>query len=365
MKRTALYRKHIDLGAKMVPFAGFEMPVQYAGLKAEHLCVREKLGVFDVSHMGEFWVEGPKARDLVQWLTSNDVDALSYGKVQYSCFPNGKGGIVDDLLVYRFGEQKFLLVVNAANIEKDWKWVLQQNEKFNLQVGTELINVSDEWSQLAVQGPLALKAMQKLTDANVVDMPYYTFQEIEFAGFQNICFSTTGYTGSGGCEIYMKNKDAEAIWDAVLQAGEEFGIQPAGLGARDTLRLEMGFCLYGNDIDDTTSPLEAGLGWITKFTDNNVFVDKEFLLRQKEEGLTRRLRGFEMIDRGIPRHGYEVFDAEGNKIGHVTSGTMSPSLNKAIGMAYLNKGFTKSGTEIFVKIRNKSLKAKVVKVPFQ
>ncbi len=365
MKRTALYQKHLDLGAKMVEFAGFEMPVQYIGLKAEHQAVRNKLGVFDVSHMGEFWIEGKKAFDLVQWLTCNDVSLLTYGKVQYSCFPNGKGGIVDDLLVYNFGENKYLLVVNAANIDKDWNWVLEQNQKFGLEVGTELINVSDEWSQLAVQGPLALKAMQKLTDANVEDMPFYTFKEISFAGVPNICFSTTGYTGAGGCEIYMKNKDASKIWDAVMEAGKEYGIQAAGLGARDTLRLEMGYCLYGNDIDDTTSPLEAGLSWITKLTDNNTFVDKDFLLKQKEEGLKRRLKGFEMLERGIPRHAYEVYSEEGNLIGKVSSGTMSPSLNKAIGMAYINKGFSKPGTEIFIKIRNKSLKAKIVRTPFK
>ena len=363
MKKTALYEKHIELNAKMVPFAGFEMPVQYKGLKFEHQAVRERIGIFDVSHMGEFWVEGEKAFEFVQWLTSNDVSQLSYGKVQYSCFPNGKGGIVDDLLVYDFGG-KYLLVVNASNIEKDWNWVLEQNKKFSLKVGTELINASDEWSQLAVQGPLALKAMQKLTDELIEDMTFYTFKDITFAGIKNVCFSTTGYTGSGGCEIYIKNKDAHKVWEAVMNAGEEYGIEAAGLGARDTLRLEMGYCLYGNDINDTTSPLEAGLGWITKLNSEDDFVDKQFLIQQKEEGLNRRLKAFELIEKGIPRHDYEIVNAEGENIGIVTSGTMSPSLNIGIGMGYLNKGYTKLGTNIYIKIRKKVVKAVVVKTPF-
>jgi aminomethyltransferase len=314
--------------------------------------------------MGEVWVKGPKAFDFVQWVTSNDASKLIDGKVQYSCLPNGKGGIVDDLLVYKFDNETYLLVINAANIEKDWNWLMKQSEKFGLVIGKELYNASDEISQLAIQGPLALKAMQKLTDEPVEDMEYYTFKKLNFAGVEGVIFSTTGYTGSGGCEIYMSNEDAPKIWKAVFEAGEEFDIKPIGLGARDTLRLESGFCLYGNDIDDTTSPIEAGLGWITKFTDEKDFLDKEYLLKQKEEGVTRRLRGFEMIDRGIPRQHYEICDADGNTIGEVTSGTMSPMLNVGIGLGYVKTGFTKFDTEIFIKVRNKLLKAKVVRLPF-
>jgi aminomethyltransferase len=309
--------------------------------------------------MGEFWAEGPNAFALVQKVTTNDVAALTDGKVQYSCLPNGKGGIVDDLLVYRFNAEKYLLVVNAANIDKDWKHINSHND-----VNAKLTNVSDAISQLAVQGPLALKAMQKLTSENVADMPYYTFKVIEFAGVPDIIFSTTGYTGSGGCEIYMPNDKAEEIYKAVLDAGEEFGIKPIGLGARDTLRLESGFCLYGNDIDDTTSPIAAGLGWITKFTDGNNFIDRPLLESQKANGVPRRLKGFVMVDRGVPRHGYEVADAEGNIIGHVTSGTMSPMLHKGIGMAYIDKPYWKEGSEIYIKVRNKLLKAAVTRPPF-
>jgi len=364
MKQTAFTKFHIALGARMEEFAGYNMPIQYEGVVKEHQIVREGVGVFDVSHMGEVWVLGPKAKGFVQWLTSNDVTALVDGKVQYTCLPNGKGGIVDDLLVYRVADDKYFLVINAANIEKDWNWMVSHAKEKGLEVGRDLINASDDYAQLAVQGPLALQAMQKLTNDNVVDMEYYTFKQITFAGVDNILFATTGYTGSGGCEIYVKNKDAEKIWHAVFEAGEEFGIQPIGLGARDTLRLEMGFCLYGHDINDSTSPLEAGLGWITKFNENNNFIDKDFLLKQKEEGLSRRLRGFEMIDRGIPRQHYEICDAEGQVIGEVTSGTMGPSVGKAIGMGYVNKGFTKFDTEIYIHIRNKMLKAKIVKLPF-
>lgn len=364
MKHTAFTALHEAMGAKMVPFAGYLMPIQYEGLKQEHITVRQKLGVFDVSHMGEVWVKGPKAKAFVQYITTNDVNALFDGKVQYSCFPNGKGGIVDDLLVYRFGEEEFLLVINAANIDKDWAWILEQGKKQGLAEGSELINASDDIAQLAVQGPLALKAMQKLTKEPVEDMEYYTFKVLEFAGVKDVIFSTTGYTGSGGCEIYMKNADAKKIWDAVFAAGEEFGVKPIGLGARDTLRLEMGFCLYGNDIDDTTSPLEAGLGWITKLVDGNDFIDRPYLEKQKEEGLKRRLRGFEMIDRGIPRQHYEICDAEGNTIGEVTSGTMAPALDKAIGMGYVNIEHAKFGTEIYIKVRNKLLAARIVKIPF-
>ncbi|MCF8235081.1 MAG: glycine cleavage system aminomethyltransferase GcvT [Bacteroidales bacterium] len=359
MKTTALSNDHEKLGAKMVSFAGFYMPIQFEGVNAEHQTVRKGVGVFDVSHMGEFWARGPKAFDLVQRLTSNNLAKLVDGKVQYSCFPNGKGGIVDDLLVYRFNEETYLMVVNAANIEKDWQWVNEQNT-----VGAQLQNASDEISQLAVQGPLALKAMQKLTDENVVDMPYYTFKTIELAGVKDVILSTTGYTGSGGCEIYMQNKDAVKIYRAVLESGEEYGIKPIGLAARDTLRLESGFCLYGNDIDDTTSPLEAGLGWITKFEEGNNFIDREYLEKQKEEGLQKRLRGFEMIDKGIPRQHYDICDEGGQVIGEVTSGTMSPMLKIGIGMGYIQKGYNKFDSEIFIKVRNKLLKAKVVRIPF-
>lgn len=363
MKNTPFTQFHIDLGAKMVPFAGFNMAVEYAGINEEHATVREKVGVFDVSHMGEFRVTGPNAFAFIQYITSNDVSALFDGKIQYSCFPNGKGGIVDDLLVYRFGPENFLLVVNAANIEKDWAWCVENGGKFGLIPGKELVNESDATAQLAIQGPLALQAMQKLTGTVVTDMEYYTFRVIEFAGIRDVLFSTTGYTGAGGCEIYVKNQDGAKLWKAVFEAGEEFGIKPIGLGARDTLRLEMGFCLYGNDINDTTSPIEAGLGWITKFTDKKDFIDKALLLKQKSEGTERRLKGFVMIDRGIPRHYYEVVDQSGKIIGEVTSGTMSPMMKQGIGMAYLAKGFWKAGTEIYIRIRNKDLKAVVTDLP--
>lgn len=348
----------------MVPFAGYNMPVEYTGINQEHITVREKVGVFDVSHMGEFWVTGPSAFKYIQFITSNDVSALFDGKVQYSCFPNGKGGIVDDLLVYRFNQEKYLLVVNAANIDKDWNWCMKNSEKFGLIPGHDLVNASDSFAQLAVQGPLALKAMQKLTGTNLSEMEYYTIKELEFAGIKNVLFSTTGYTGAGGCEIIVKNEDGPKLWNAVFSAGEEFGIKPIGLGARDTLRLEMGYCLYGNDINDQTSPIEAGLGWITKFTDEKEFIDKELLFKQKNEGVGRRLKGFVMIDRGIPRQHYEVVDIKGNKIGEVTSGTMSPMLKQGIGLAYLTKDFWKTDSEIFIRIRNKDLKAKVVSMPF-
>ena len=360
MKQTVFKETHEKLGAKMVEFAGYCMPVQYEGVTAEHLHVRSKVGVFDVSHMGEFTVKGPKALDLLQYITSNDVAALYPGKVQYSCFPNGKGGIVDDLLVYNLAENDYLLVVNAANIDKDWAWVSKQNEKF----GAEIANISDSISQLAVQGPLALKAMQKLTDTPVTDMEYYTTKTLTFAGVPNVIFSTTGYTGSGGCEIYFKNEDAFKIWDAVFEAGKEFDIKPIGLGARDTLRLEMGFCLYGHEIDDTISPIEAGLGWITKFVDGNDFLNREIFAAQKANGVNQKIVGFEMIDRGIPRNGYEVCDAEGNYIGMVRSGSPSPSTGKNIGTALVKKAFSKKDTEIFIKIRNKLIKAVVVKMPF-
>lgn len=359
MKKTALNNVHREMGARMVEFVGFDMPVQFEGINTEHETVRTKLGVFDVSHMGEFWVEGPNAKTLIQKVTTNDVDKLSDNKVQYSCFPNGRGGIVDDLLVYRFNEEKYLLVVNASNIEKDWNHINKHND-----VNAKLTNASESISQLAVQGPLALKAMQKLTNESVMNMEYYTFKVIEFAGVKDVIFSTTGYTGSGGCEIYMQNEDAEKIYKSVLEAGQEFGIKPIGLGARDTLRLESGFCLYGNDIDDTTSPISAGLGWITKFTDNNDFVDKELFASQKELGVIRRLKGFIMVDRAIPRQHYEVTDADGEVIGEVTSGTMSPMIKKGIGMAYITKPFWKDGSEIYIKVRNKLVKAIVQRPPF-
>lgn len=358
MKKTALFNKHLALGAKMVPFAGFEMPVQYSGVTEEHFAVREKVGIFDVSHMGQFFVEGPKAKDLLQFVTSNNIDLLEDGKAQYSCLPNGKGGIVDDLIVYKINEEKYFLVVNASNIEKDWQHILYYNEKF----GAKLTNVSDEYSLIAIQGPKALETLQKLTEINLADIPYYHFTIGVLDGVPEVIISNTGYTGSGGFEVYFKNQYAEQIWDALTQAGEEFGLIPCGLAARDTLRLEKGFCLYGNDIDDTTSPLEAGLGWITKLDTH--FVDKDFLVKQKEEGIERKLVGFEMLERAIPRHGYPVLDAEGNVIGKVTSGTMSPMRKIGIGLAYVDKPHFKMGTEIFIQIRNKSIPAKVVKLPF-
>ena len=359
MKNTAFTQIHEALGAKMLPFAGYNMPIQFSGINDEHETVRTKLGVFDVSHMGEIWVKGPNALAFIQYVTTNDASVLIDGKVQYSCLPNGKGGIVDDLLVYRVDAETYLLVVNASNVEKDWEWMLSQNK-----AGAVLYNASDEIAQLAVQGPLALKAMQKLTDTVVTDMEYYTFKKLNFAGVKNVIFATTGYTGSGGCEIYMANEDAVTIYNAVMEAGAEYGIKPIGLAARDTLRLEMGYCLYGNDIDDTTSPIEAGLGWITKFTDEKDFINKDIFLKQKTDGTSRRLVGFEMVDRGVPRHGYDVVDADGNIIGIVTSGTMGPSVKQGIGMAYVPKAYMKSGSEIFISIRDKALKAQVVKTPF-
>jgi aminomethyltransferase len=359
MKNTAFTQIHEALGAKMALFAGYNMPIQFSGINDEHETVRTKLGVFDVSHMGEIWVKGPKALDFIQYVTTNDASVLYNGKVQYSCFPNGKGGIVDDLLVYKVDDLTYLLVVNASNIDKDWAWLQSQNK-----IGADLYNASDEIAQLAVQGPLALKAMQKLTATPVTDMEYYTFKKLDFAGVKDVIFATTGYTGSGGCEIYMANADAVKIYNAVMEAGAEYGIKPIGLAARDTLRLEMGFCLYGNDIDDTTSPIEAGLGWITKFTDSKEFINKDIFLKHKTEGTTRRLVGFELVDKGVPRHGYDVVDASGNKIGIVTSGTMGPSVKKGIGMAYVPMAYAKAGSEIFISIRDKALKAVVVKMPF-
>jgi len=357
MKNTALTEKHIALGAKMVPFAGYNMPVTYEGINAEHATVRNGVGVFDVSHMGEFILKGENALDLIQRVTSNDAAKLYNGKVQYSCLPNQDGGIVDDLLVYKIDDKTYMLVVNASNIEKDWNWIQQFNSK-----DVEMHNISDQTSLLAIQGPKAADALQPLTDVDLASMEYYTFVKGTFAGIDNVVISATGYTGAGGFEIYFENQYADQIWDAIFKAGAPYNIQPIGLGARDTLRLEMGFCLYGNDIDDTTSPIEAGLGWITKFSKS--FTNSEALLAQKEAGIQRKLVGFEMIDRGIPRHDYEIADAEGNIIGKVTSGTQAPSLQKAIGMGYIAKDFTKEGTEVFILIRNTPIKAKVVKFPF-
>lgn len=357
LQNTALSAKHISLGAKMVPFAGYNMPVSYTGLNEEHAIVRTGVGVFDVSHMGEFILKGDRALDLIQYVTSNDAAQLYDGRVQYSCLPNGSGGIVDDLLVYRIDEKTYMLVVNASNIEKDWNWISKHNT-----FGVEMKNISDRTSLLAVQGPKAMEVLQRLTDVKLDTVPYYHFVKGKFAGEENIVISNTGYTGSGGFEIYFDNEVANKIWDSIFTAGEAFGIKPIGLGARDTLRLEMGFCLYGNDIDDTTSPIEAGLGWVTKF--NKEFIDKKFLQDQKEKGVARKLIAFEMIDRGIPRHDYEITDATGATIGKVTSGTQAPTLQKGIGMGYVKTEIAKLDSEIFIKVRDKLLKAKIVKLPF-
>ncbi len=358
MKETALTSIHKALGAKMIPFAGYLMPVSYTGLNDEHLAVRSSLGVFDVSHMGEFIVKGPNALALIQQITSNDAAALKPNKAQYSCLPNHTNGIVDDLLVYCIDEQTYMLVVNASNIEKDWNWIQKHNSQ-----QVEMHNISDKTSLLAVQGPNAIHALQKLTAINLSEIPYYSFQKGIFANFENIIISNTGYTGAGGFEIYFENQYATAIWSAIFEAGKEFNIKPIGLGARDTLRLEMGFCLYGNDINDETSPIEAGLGWITKF--NKEFTNKNFLENQKKNGTTKKLVPFEMIDKGIPRQHYKIVDQDNNEIGEVTSGTQSPSLNKAIGMGYVNTIFSSPNTEIYISIREKSIKAKVTTLPFK
>lgn len=359
MKRTVFYENHKSLNARIVPFAGFEMPVEYTGVNDEHITVREGVGVFDVSHMGEFWVKGPKALEFIQKVTTNDASALTIGKAQYSCFPNGKGGIVDDLLVYKYEDEKYFIVVNASNIDKDWDWINSQNT-----MDAELENASDKISQLAVQGPLAIKVLQKLTPIDLSSIPYYAFKVGAFAGVKEVIISNTGYTGAGGFELYFYNSNAQTIWNALFDAGKEFAIKPIGLAARDTLRLEMGYTLYGNDIDDTTSPIEAGLGWITKFVDNKPFIDREILQQQKQNGTTRKLVGFEMLEKAIPRHEYEIVDANSNVIGVVTSGTMSPSLKKGIGMGYVKAEFAGLGTEIYIRIRNKNVLAKVVKPPF-
>lgn len=359
MKLTALNKIHKEAGAKLVEFAGYEMPVEYSGIRDEHMAVRNSVGVFDVSHMGEFWIKGPGALDLVKKVSSNDPTVLRPGQAQYSCFPNGKGGIVDDFLVYCFSEEQYFMVVNASNIEKDWQWINLQND-----FGAQLENISDEMSLLAVQGPNALNTLQKLTNVNLEGIKFYSFVTGNVAGIEDVIISATGYTGAGGFELYCKNGDVEKLWKAVFEAGEVFEIKPAGLGARDTLRLEMGYCLYGNDIDDTTSPIEAGLGWITKFNNGRQFIDRDFLMMQKNEGVSRRLRGFVLLEKGIPRHGYELVDSEGNAIGQVTSGTMSPVLNKGIGMGYVAKEYAAFGTAIYIKIRNKNIPAEIVKLPF-
>lgn len=359
MKSTPFTEKHIQLGAKMLPFAGYNMPIEYAGIKDEHLTVRNGVGVFDVSHMGEIWVKGPQALEFVQKVASNDASKLLPGQAQYACFPNGKGGIVDDLLVYFYQPEKYLLVVNAANIEKDWNWLNEQNS-----FGVELENASEHIAQLAVQGPKAIDTLQKLTAIDLRSIPYYAFVTGALAGVGNVIISATGYTGAGGFELYFYNEHANTIWDSVFEAGKEFDIKPIGLGARDTLRLEMGYSLYGNDIDDTTSPIEAGLGWITKFTPGKNFIDKDFLWAQKQNGVARKLRGFKMIDKGIPRHGYDIADQHGNVIGSVSSGSISPVLGIGIGMAYVPVSFSDFGTEIFIPVRNKLLKAEIVKMPF-
>jgi aminomethyltransferase len=358
MKNTALTEIHEKLGAKLVPFAGYNMPVQYEGVNAEHETVRKGVGVFDVSHMGEFLIEGENALNLIQKVTSNDASKLKIGDAQYSCMPNETGGIVDDLICYRVKENTYLLVVNASNIEKDWNWISKYNKDF----GADMRNLSEDYSLLAIQGPKAVEAMQSLTSEDLKAIKFYTFKINDFAGIENVIISATGYTGSGGFEIYCKNDEVEQIWNKVFEAGKDFGIKPIGLAARDTLRLEMGYCLYGNDIDDTTSPIEAGLGWITKFTKD--FVNAENLKKQKEEGVSKKLIGFELDERGVPRHGYDIVDENGNKIGVVTSGTMSPSLKKGIGMGYVNAENAKKGNKIYIQIRKKQVPATVVRPPF-
>jgi len=357
MKHIALQHIHESLGAKMVDFAGFYMPVQYQGVTIEHETVRKSVGVFDVSHMGEFLLSGEKAIDLIQKISSNDASTIEIGKAQYSCLPNDNGGIIDDLIIYRLSENQYFLVVNASNIDKDWQWISKHND-----LGVEMKNLSQEYSLLAIQGPKTIQAIQSLTSVNLSEIPYYSFKIADFAGIENVIISATGYTGSGGFEIYCKNNEVEQIWNKVFLAGKDFNIQPIGLAARDTLRLEMGFCLYGNDIDDTTSPLEAGLGWITKFSKD--FINSENLKKQKEEGVRRKLIGFELQERGIPRHDYQIVDKNGNTIGKVTSGTMAPSLGKGIGLGYVTTEFSKIDSEIYIKIRNNNVLAKVVKTPF-
>ncbi|MGM0497713.1 MAG: glycine cleavage system aminomethyltransferase GcvT [Bacteroidota bacterium] len=358
MKNTALTHKHKELGAKIVEFAGYNMPIEYSGLRDEHITVREKVGMFDVSHMGEFWIEGPKAYDLIQKVSANDAAKLKPGKAQYTCLPNGEGGIVDDFLIYQYDEQKYMAVVNAANIEKDWNWFQKQNT-----MGAEMKNDSDKMSLLAIQGPKAQATMEKLTDENLAEMKPFRFKVGKIAGADNVIISATGYTGEHGFELYVDNSVAEQIWDAVMEAGKEFGIKPIGLGARDTLRLEAGLCLYGNDIDDTTSPIEAGLSWVVKIKDYKDFIDKDYLWKQKQEGVSRKLIAFVMQEKGIPRQHYEIVNKNEENIGEVTSGTMSPMMNKGIGMGYVKSEYAEEGNEIYIKIRKKVLKAEIVNIP--
>jgi aminomethyltransferase len=360
MKTTPFTDLHIGLGAKMHEFAGYNMPIEYSGIIDEHLTVVNSVGVFDVSHMGEFWAKGPKALEFLQRVTSNDVSVLKQGKAQYTCFVNEEGGIVDDFIVYHYEPEKYLLVVNAANIEKDWAWCQQWNT-----MGAELENASDHMAQLAIQGPKAIETLQKLTDHDLSAIPFYAFETGSFAGVENVIISNTGYTGAGGYELYFYPEYGKKIWDAIFEAGAEYGIKPVGLGARDTLRLEMGYCLYGNDLDDTTTPLQAGLGWITKFADNKPFVGREVLEKEKAKGVSRKLCCFELVDKGIPRHGYEIVNAEDEVIGNVTSGTMSPVLKIGVGMGYVKPEFAKPGTEVYIKVRNRNLRANVVKPPFR
>ncbi|MCK5134833.1 MAG: glycine cleavage system aminomethyltransferase GcvT [Bacteroidales bacterium] len=359
MKKTVFNSYHQQLGAKIVPFAGFEMPVEYAGVGQEHKNVRENVGVFDVSHMGEIWIKGSAAFDLVQKLTSNDINKLAPGRIQYTCFPNENGGIVDDLLVYCYEDEKYLLVVNASNVEKDYNWIMDHNNE-----GATIENASDQISQLAVQGPNAQALLQKLTSIDLSGIPYYQFVTGELAGVQEVIISNSGYTGAGGFELYMYNRDGKQVWENIFKAGKELGLEPAGLAARDTLRLEMGFCLYGNDIDDATSPLEAGLGWIIKFVDGNPFISRKDMEQQKTNGLARRLVCFELQERGIPRQHYPILNSEGGVIGEVTSGTMSPMLNKGIGMGYVDVQHALKDTGIMIGIRNKQIPAVVVRPPF-
>lgn len=365
MKTTAFTKYHLAAGAKMAEFAGYNMPIEFTGINDEHQTVRQGVGVFDVSHMGEIWVKGPKAVELLQRITTNDVTKLYDGKVQYSCMPNGRGGIVDDILVYRFDAETYMLCVNAANTEKDWQHILAEGAKLGMEAGhgKALYNASDEICQLAIQGPLAMKLVQKMCTIPVEQMEYYTFCKTEVAGCSAI-LSITGYTGSGGCEIYVANEDGDRLWEALWQAGEEFGLKNIGLGARDTLRLEKGFCLYGNDIDDTTSPLEGGLGWITKFADEKPFIDREELEAQKAAGVSRKLVGIRLIGRGVPRHGYAIATPEGETIGHVTSGTMSPSLKIGIALGYVQTAYAKVGTKLAIVIRDRLIEAEVTKLPF-
>lgn len=364
MKETPLTSTHIALGARMADFAGFNMPIEYEGINVEHHAVREHVGIFDVSHMGEFWVKGPKAIDFLQRVAVNDITALEDGQAQYNCMTKEDGGIIDDFIVYRINAETFLMVPNAGNLQKDWAWLSKHAEEMGLKPGKDLYNASDEMGLLAVQGPDSLHVVQKLINEPIEAIKYYTFKKVNIAGVKDAILSITGYTGEKGCEIYLAKEDVKHIWDEVLKAGQEYGIRPCGLGARDTLRLEAGFCLYGHDICEQTNPIEAGLGWITKLKDGKEFIGKQAIAKVKEEGFSRRLVAFEMVDRGIPRQHYKLFSPEGEEIGEVTSGTQSPMLKKGIGMGYVKKGFHKADTEICVEIRDKHLRAKVVKLPF-